>query len=264
MTSHRKTRSGVPASYFLAEAAGLRWLTTEAGPPVVEVLACDDDALLLERVAAGTPTPEAAVTFGAALARLHDAGAPSFGAPPPGAPPEGWIADLPMPYGDHATFGPMFADLRVRPYVVAAERRGVLTRADRRVFDELCEALRADEPGLVGPPESAARLHGDLWHGNVLWSHDRYGRPAGWLIDPAAHGGHRESDLAMLALFGAPFLAEIMRGYESVHALGANWRSRVPLHQVYPLLVHAVLFGGGYPATARAAAEQALRSVSGG
>lgn len=93
------------------------------------------------------------------------------------------------------------------------------------------------------------------WSGNVLWSGGR-----GCLIDPAAHGGHRETDLAMLALFGAPHLERIMLGYTGTRSapLAGGWRARVPLHQLHPLLVHACLFGGSYAAQVRAAARAAL------
>jgi fructosamine-3-kinase len=96
-------------------------------------------------------------------------------------------------------------------------------------------------------------VHGDLWAGNVLWSGGR-----GWLIDPAAHGGHRETDLAMLALFGAPYLDAILRAYQAASPLADGWRDRVPLHQLHPLLVHVCLFGASYAGQLRAAARAAL------
>ena len=102
-----------------------------------------------------------------------------------------------------------------------------------------------------------ARLHGDLWSGNVMWT------PAGVvLIDPAAHGGHRETDLAMLALFGCPYLDAVLDGYQDAHPLRAGWRSRVGLHQLFPLLAHVVLFGGGYAGQTEAAAAEVLPIVS--
>jgi fructosamine-3-kinase len=113
-----------------------------------------------------------------------------------------------------------------------------------RVLDKL--------PDLAGPPEPPARLHGDLWSGNVLWAAD--GRA--WIIDPAAHGGHRETDLAMLALFGLPHLDRVLAAYDTSWPLAAGWQQRVPLHQLHPLLVHAVLFGGGYGAQAVSAAAR--------
>jgi fructosamine-3-kinase len=106
---------------------------------------------------------------------------------------------------------------------------------------------------LAGPAERPSRIHGDCWSGNVLWSGGR-----GWLIDPAAHGGHRETDLAMLALFGAPFLDRILASYDEAAPLAAGWRPRVPLHQLHPLLVHACLFGTGYAGAVAEAARAAL------
>ena len=104
---------------------------------------------------------------------------------------------------------------------------------------------------LSVPDAEPARLHGDLWSGNVLWSADG---PV--LIDPAAHGGHRETDLAMLDLFGLPHLDRVLAAYDETWPLDDGWRERVPLHQLHPLLVHAALFGGGYGAQAVAAARR--------
>jgi fructosamine-3-kinase len=113
----------------------------------------------------------------------------------------------------------------------------------QRVIDRLHE--------LCGPPEPPARLHGDLWSGNVMAGPD--GSP--WLVDPAAYGGHREIDLAMLSLFGAPgpgFLA----AYEEVAPLADGHEERVALYQLLPLLVHSVLFGGHYGQAAERAAAR--------
>ena len=136
------------------------------------------------------------------------------------------------------------------PYLRAASDAGELTGEEAAVVERVCDRL----PALAGPAEPPARLHGDLWSGNVLWS-----RGGAWLIDPAAHGGHRETDLAMLALFGCPHLDAVLRAYDETAPLAAGWRERVPLHQLFPLLVHVVLFGGGYAAQAVAAARAALR-----
>jgi fructosamine-3-kinase len=123
--------------------------------------------------------------------------------------------------------------------------------AGARLVDRVCARLEADDQELTGPPEPVARLHGDLWSGNVLWTPD-----GAVLIDPAAHGGHRESDLAMLALFGLPHLERALASYRERAPLAGGWRDRVALHQLFPLLVHAALFGSGYGVEAVAAAKR--------
>jgi fructosamine-3-kinase len=119
---------------------------------------------------------------------------------------------------------------------------GLLARGQAAIVRQVCERL----PELAGPPEPPARLHGDLWRGNVLWGSD--GRA--WLIDPAAHGGHRETDLAMPRLFGGPRLDRIIAGYQQVAPLAAGWSVRIAPRQLFPLLAHTMLFGGGYPVAA--------------
>jgi fructosamine-3-kinase len=121
-----------------------------------------------------------------------------------------------------------------------------LSGAGVRAVEAVCGRIGE----LAGPPEPPARLHGDLWSGNVLWSG---GRP--YLIDPAAYGGHREVDLAMLRLFGSPG-ADFLAGYEEVAPLAPGHAERVDLWQLLPLLVHAVLFGGAYGAAAERAARR--------
>ena len=86
----------------------------------------------------------------------------------------------------------------------------------------------------------------------MLWSTD--GRT--WLIDPAAYGGHREVDLAMLALFGLPHLQQVLEAYETVTPLAEGWEERQALHQLFPLLTHAAMFGGGYATRAAAVAAR--------
>ena len=113
------------------------------------------------------------------------------------------------------------------------------------------EGLIGRMTGLAGPEEPPARLHGDLWSGNVVWSDEH-----GTLIDPAAHGGHRETDLAMLALFGLPHLQRLVDAYQEQTPLADGWEERQPLHQLFPLLVHAALFGGHYGERAGDAARR--------
>jgi fructosamine-3-kinase len=232
------------AAAFAAEANGLRWLAEAGAVPAPEVLGVNRDLLVIELLPAGRATPEAAEAFGAGLARTHATGPPAFGAPWPG-----YIASLPLDNSPGPEWGSWYAKQRLVPYLKKAHDGGALSRADVSLVQTVVDRIGE----LAGPPEPPSRIHGDLWSGNVLWSGGR-----GWLIDPAAHGGHRETDLALLALFGAPYLDHIMRGYTGTAPLADGWRERVPLHQLHPLLVHACLFGGSYAAGVRAAARAAL------
>lgn len=257
-SNFRKVRPGAGAMYYAAEAAGLEWLRVPAGPPIPEVISIGQAALEMERITESSPSREAAEAFGAALATMHSSGAEGFGVGPPTAPGSGWIADVPMPYGTFDSFGPMYAELRIRPYLKLAREAEAFSAQEFAVFEQLCDRLLAEDPQLVGPAEVPARIHGDLWSGNLMWAPDRDGKPAVWLVDPAAYGGHRETDIAMLALFGAPQFDRIVGAYCEANPLAEGWRSRIPLHQVYPLLVHTVLFGGGYSGQAVMAAHHAL------
>jgi fructosamine-3-kinase len=259
-----KTRAGAAPGEYAAEAAGLRWLAEPAALRVPEVLGVSDDVLVLDWVDEGRPGDRAA--FGAGLAAVHAAGAPAFGAtpaagpvtaaggPPPTAAPAEAGADALSPLrlgplvlpNDPAPDWPTFyAERRLRPLLARAADRGALAPSGVRAVERVCRRMAE----LAGPPETPARLHGDLWSGNVLWGRD--GR--GWLIDPAAYGGHREVDLAMLRLFGSPGPA-FLAAYEERRPLAAGHDERVALWQLFPLLVHAVLFGGGYGASAERAA----------
>jgi fructosamine-3-kinase len=237
---------------FGAEAQGLRWLGEAGAVPVPEVVGCDEATLVVSWVPAGSPGAAAAERFGRDLARMHGAGAPSFGAPWPGfiaslfMPND--VAVLPAPHAGPPSWPDWYTEFRILPYLRMAVDAGTLSSADAG----LVESAAARAGGLAGAAEPPSRIHGDCWSGNVLWSGE-----AGWLIDPAAHGGHRETDLAMLALFGAPYLDRILAGYQAQAPLAAGWQQRVPLHQLHPLLVHVCLFGAAY----RDATLDAARAV---
>lgn len=251
-----KRRADAPEGFFAAEAAGLAWLAEAAvdgGAPVVEVLGVARHEIRLRRLPPGRPTAAAAEALGRGLARTHRRGAPAFGSAAPAAAGRGWIGPLPLPVDvDPGPDGPagsrwgaFFAAHRVLPYLRLARDASAVDADGARAVDRVCDRLAAGEQDLTGPPEPVARLHGDLWSGNVLWTPD-----GAVLIDPSAHGGHRESDLAMLALFGAPHLDRVLAGYRATWPLAEGWPRRVALHQLFPLLVHAVLFGSGYGETA--------------
>jgi fructosamine-3-kinase len=248
-------KQGAGAGATTAEAAGLRWLGEYGDVPVPEVLGHDDEWIVLQFIPPASPSAVAAERFGRGLARLHLRGAEAFGSPPPGGPADAWMGLAPMRNEPHEDWPAFYADDRIEPYVRQCADQRLFTGDEVRVFDELGKRL----PELAGPPEPPSRLHGDAWSGNVHWSLDGV-----WLIDPAAHGGHREGDLAMLQLFGTPLLDHILGAYaESAAEEGAplaqGWRERVPLHQLFPLLMHAAVFGGGYARQALTAARAALR-----
>ncbi len=237
-----KTRSGSPPGFFEAEARGLRWLAEPGVVDVAEVRAVQEDCLVLAWIEPGRPTAESATALGRSLARLHASGAPGFG-----AEEDGFIGPLPLQNKTAPSWPAFFATRRVLPYLKLASDRGHIAAADVHAVEGVLGRL--DE--VAGPEEPPSRLHGDLWAGNVVWSTDR-----GTLIDPAAHGGHRETDLAMLTLFGLPHLQRLLDAYQEEHPLQPGWEDRQPLHQLFPLLVHAALFGGHYGTHAGDAARR--------
>jgi fructosamine-3-kinase len=213
------------------EAAGLRWLAA-AGARVPRIVEDGPHRLVLQRIAPGRLDGAGEEDLGRMLATMHRAGAPRFGSLPAEGPFLVGRCELESPEGDD--WNSYYLEHRLLPL---ASRVGLTAEVER---------VRVDAPS-----ERPARLHGDLWSGNVLA--DSSGRP--WLIDPAAYGGHREMDLAMLDLFGH-IPARTAAAYEEVTPLADGWRERIPLWQLFPLLVHAVLFGGGYLRQSR---ELALR-----
>jgi fructosamine-3-kinase len=239
-----------------AEAAGLRWLSEHGDVPIPEVRGDNNDWVAMDYVQVGPAGRSAAEAFGRALAALHLRGAPAFGSPPPGGPADAWMGLAPMRNEPGPDWPAFYATYRVEPYVRSCRDQGLFDAGQASLFAEVCSRL----PELAGEPDPPARLHGDAWSGNVLWGTD--GQV--WLIDPAAHGGHRETDLAMLRLFGTPQLNHILGAYrETAEELGSplpeGSEKRVHLHQLFPLLMHADVFGGGYAHDAIAAAHGALR-----
>jgi fructosamine-3-kinase len=244
-----KTRPGAAPEEYALEAAGLSWLAEPGALGVPRVIEVAEEYLALEWIHQGRLSAAGAEQLGRGLASIHAAGAPGFGDP-------GFARDLGVqarigslrlpndPAGDWPSF---YAQRRLLPLARLASERGALSAGGVAAVERVCGRL----PDLSGPAEAPARLHGDLWNGNVLA--DAEGQP--WLIDPSAYGGHREVDLAMLRLFGAPSQT-VFDAYEEVAPLAGGWEERVGLWQLLPLLVHALLFGGSY----RSAAEQmALR-----
>jgi fructosamine-3-kinase len=266
---YTKTQPGAPADFFTAEARGLDRLRVPGGPPIPAVHSVAPDRLVIDLIATGRPSLAAASRFGRRLAVMHQAGGPAYG-----ADADGYVATIRLdntpvsscptvphaPNGEgekvrNARFGDSWAEFhavrRLIPALALARDAGAIAPDDAALVERVIEAL----PELAGPPEPPARIHGDLWAGNLLWSVDG----EVWLIAAAAAcDGHRETDLAMLALFGAPMLGDILAAYDDAYSLSSGWEQRVALHQLHPLLVHAVLFGRHYGAQAGAAARRAI------
>ncbi|GAA1056477.1 fructosamine kinase [Agromyces luteolus] len=245
-----KRRDDAPDGFFEAEAAGLAWLAAAGGARVAGVSAVGPGRIELERIDEVRPTRGSAEAFGSALARTHAAGAAAFGARPDGWHGPLFIGRRPMPAAGEASWGVFYARDRVLPFVPIAVEAGNLTPAEAALVARACNVVSA---GGFDDDEPPARLHGDLWTGNVLWSDD-----GAVLIDPAAHGGHRETDLAMLELFGCPFLEEILTAYDRAAPLRDGWRERLPLHRLHPLAVHAAGHGRGYGIALAEAARSVL------
>jgi len=236
-----------PQGYAAWEAAGLAWLAqaeADGGARTVRVLEAGPDQIVLQRLTPAGTTTAQAEDFGRALAATHAAGAAGYGSAPPDWSGDGWLGPahepLPLPLRPTARWGEFYAEQRIWHTLRLGRDRGLWV-GQEGTFERVIDRLAHGEFDGAGTDLTPARLHGDLWAGNILWTAE-----GGVLIDPAAHGGHRETDLAMLALFGAPHLGRILAAYDEAAPLTEGWRDRVGLHQLHPVMLHAVLFGGGY------------------
>lgn len=282
-----KANPGRPGAW---EVAGLRWLAeAPGGAPVVAVHEHDARGFGIDRVEPMTPTRAMAEDFGRKLAATHAAGAPHFGFSPTGEPgfqgPNDNLLELPLQPSE--SWGSFYAEVCLRPLVArvfggtsavgtsAAETlaasasqsspgagAGSATADVPAEVTQLLEALRAGRLDDGTPP---ARIHGDLWAGNVLWGKAASrNKEGGILIDPSAHGGHPRADLAALRLFGAPHLDSIEGAYWEASPRVRGWATgaqSIDLHQQHLLWLHAAVFGGGYVGEAVAGARRVLRGT---
>lgn len=227
---------GVPGM-FDAEARGLQWLAEARAIAVPEVIAVGSDRagpefLALAHLGSGRPKRGFDERLGRGLADLHRFGAPRFG-----LDHGNFIGPLPQPNEPTEHWSAFYRERRLLPLLRRAVDQGLVGDRLRRDLESVAGRLEA----MAGPAEPPSRLHGDLWSGNLHVGTD--GDP--WLIDPAVYGGHREVDLAMMQLFGG-FSRRVFAAYTESYPLSPGHEARVPLYQLYPLLVHVNLFGPGY------------------
>ncbi len=229
-----KTKRDAATGFFVTEAVGLGWLREAGAAAVPEVLAVSDDPpfLILDWIEPGYPTGTTESDFGRALAALHRAGAPFFG-----REDRRTTGSRGLPNDPETSWAEFYAEQRLVPLARLCRDSGSLPK--RAIAGLESVANRIDD--LAPPEEPPSRLHGDLWAGNRLVG----AGGVSWLIDPAAFGGHREFDLAMMRLFGG-FGRDCFAAYEETFPLAAGWEWRIPLHQLAPLAVHAIKFGGSY------------------
>jgi len=236
-----KTRPDAPQGEYAAEAAALAWLGEPGTVRVPAVIAHGARFLALEWVEPGSLDATGEEDLGCGLAGMHAAGAPAFGGR------DLHIGTLRLNASPTEAWPEFYAERLVRPLIGRARDRGALSARGADAVGACCDRLAE----LAGPAEPPARLHGDLWSGNVHAGAD--GRA--WLVDPVAYGGHREVDLAMLRLFGGPS-PRLLAAYDEAAPLADGHEERVELWQLFPLMVHAVLFGGSYGASAEDAARR--------
>lgn len=229
-----KVNERAPADMFAVEARGLAFLAEPAVPDlrIPEVLAVGERFLALELMEPGPRPADFDERLGRTLAALHRAAPPSFG-----LDHDNYIGRLAQPNEPRPDWPTFYREMRLEPQLRMAEEAGLADGRLRARFEALYEKL----PDLVGPAEPPARLHGDLWGGNLHRAAD--GTPA--LIDPAVAGGHREVDRAMMQLFGG-FGPRVFEAYDEAFPLAAGYEDREPLYQLYFLMAHVNLFGRGY------------------
>lgn len=226
-----KTNARAPADMFAREAEGLQALSVSGAPRLPRPFLAGNDFLLMEDLRPARRGANYWQDFGRQLAVLHEHTSPRFG-----FEHDNYIGSTPQPNGWLEDGYAFFAGRRLLFQADLAQRRGLLGSKEMKQAERLAARL----PDLI-PAQSASLIHGDLWGGNAL--SDARGAPA--LIDPAAHYGWAEAELAMTLLFGG-FSEGFYRAYQEARPLPAGFRQRVPLYNLYHLLNHLNLFGGGY------------------
>ncbi len=244
-----KTRDDAARDTFAVEARGLAWLREGLGIAAVSELRVPDTLAILETPRAlvlsafdeGPASRASDERLGRALALLHRSLPPDA---PFGLDHDDDLATIRLSNAESHDWPTFYGERRLLPLLELAEARRVTSTRTRRQLERVVARL----PEVTGPPERAARLHGDLWSGNAAV--DREGTPV--IFDPAVFAGHREIDLAMMRLFGG-FSARVFEAYAETWPLTPGHEERVVLYQLLPLLAHVVLFGRSYVASLESA-----------
>lgn len=220
---------------FEREAHGLNLLRAASTFKVPAVVLCgkfkSTSYLLLEYVEKGLPKPFFWQHFGNALAAQHKHTNEKFG-----LEHDNYIGSLYQSNVQKDNWVDFFANERLVPLVSMAHEKGKIDLNTVKAFEKLCFKLPE-----IFPAEPPALLHGDLWSGNYLCTINS--EPC--IYDPAVYYGHREMDIAMMQLFGG-FHSDCLKAYQENYPLESGWKQRVDICNLYPLLVHVLLFGGSY------------------
>jgi protein-ribulosamine 3-kinase len=193
--------------------------------------AADFQYLVMEVISSSPRQPQYWRVFGEQLARLHQCSSTAFG-----LDEDNYIGSLPQKNTCANSWIDFFIDNRLNFQLQVASKSGLISSSTVKQFEQLYPKLSS-----LLPNEKPALLHGDLWGGNIMV--DESGLPC--VIDPAVYYGHREVDIAMTMLFGG-FDMSYLKSYNEVYPLSPGFKERLPIYNLYPLLVHVNLFGSGY------------------
>ncbi|MBT6178548.1 MAG: phosphotransferase [Deltaproteobacteria bacterium] len=241
-----KTNPSAPSDFFKTEAQGLQWLRKPKVLEVPEVLGQSSEDqpafLILEWLPSEAPSPDFHQVFGRGLALIHKSHPMQFG-----LEHDNYIGTLQQANKPEKSWSDFYREQRLRPQLRLACNNQRLGQGCVKALEAVMNRLES----ILAPEEPPARLHGDLWSGNLHVGPQ--GKP--FLIDPSVYGGHREMDLAMMKLFGG-FSQQTFDAYHETYPMEPGWEDRIELHQIYPLLVHVNLFGGHYAGTVERIAKR--------